>query len=770
MVPSRGTYYRIPGLPPPASASSPSGSSASSCARFPPRRFAFLACAVLAILWLSTSKGTGFRSVAWPDPGIFTAPFDRLSSLPIDSNLDAHPSADDFLLDGSDSSSFSFSPRQPCNSPAVTLSLPPSSLNLSSPIPPQQWDSPSLAFPLGAPLSARLEHWLAAPLAPYKTWVTFNRQTCGNPSVRRNANKLHASENRGTWEGMDEVSVREIRAQLAGVLRQAETEGRLEEWQEEGKKGTRGIVWTAGNADTFDRVLVSLRLLRSVYNTTLPAEIFHFPSESPSPSALEEFNALNASVISLETLSKDPSPGRTKSFHVKGAAIVESHFDEVLYLDSDSLPVRSIDGLFDSREFRQMGAVFWPDFWKDQPENAIWSILGVQCRDEWTMEAGQILVRKSQHLDALLLVEHMLKDWHFWFGFSDGDKDLFRYAFLALRKRWAIPSRSLASASWVDPNAVGADNSQRFAGHTMLQYGLASEEGGTQGRVLFVHANLLKRILGTFSNGETWGRTLRLRLPDSTTSPSSSASPSSDPAEASFILQADHFANVSPFTGLGIPVVSVPSASDILLPPPSSPSTASAAQNVPLSVRQQALLQRGIYSEFWDGHRNIAYVLAVQNGWRDELELVPGLGAGEEVGLQQERKRRRADGAEEEEDVVAVEAQEPEAEAVEPMEEGFSREEWAAWKAWLSEEQDAQCSRRDDIRSRTLELTAAPVRTPAISSDDQGEPVDEEPTEGSEPELGPMEIILWDHDSDLRDFEANFYDRAGGQANGHGFR
>ncbi|GAA5923059.1 hypothetical protein JCM1841_000298 [Sporobolomyces salmonicolor] len=768
MVPSRGTYYRIPGLPPPASASSPSCSSASSCARFPPRRFAFLACAVLAILWVSTSIDTGFRSVAWPDPGIFTAPFDRLSSLPVDSNLDAHPLADNFLLDGSDSSSFSFSPRQPCNSPAVTLSLPPSSLNLSSPIPPQQWDSPSLAFPLGAPLSARLEHWLAAPLAPYQTWVTFNRQTCGNPSVRRNANKLHASENRGTWEGMDEVSVREIRAQLAGVLRQAEKDGRLEEWQEQGKKGTRGIVWTAGNADTFDRVLVSLRLLRSVYNTTLPAEIFHFPSESPSPSALEEFKALNASVISLETLSKDPSPGRTKSFHVKGAAIVESHFDEVLYLDSDSLPVRSIDGLFDSREFRQMGAVFWPDFWKDQPENAIWSILGVQCRDEWTMEAGQILVRKSQHLDALLLVEHMLKNWHFWFGFSDGDKDLFRYAFLALRKRWAIPSRSLASASWVDANAVGGDNSQRFAGHTMLQYGLASEEGGTQGRVLFVHANLLKRILGTFSNGETWGRTLRLRLPDSTTSPSSSASPSSEPVEASFILQADHFANVSPFTGLGIPVVSVPSASDILLPPPSSPSTASAAQNVPLSVRQQALLQRGLYSEFWDGHRHVAYVLAVQNGWRDELELVPGLGAGEEVGLQQERKRRRADGAEEEEDAAAVEAQEPE--AVEPMEEGFSREEWAAWKAWLSEEQDAQCSRRDDIRSRTLELTAAPVRTPAISSDDEGEAVDEEPTEGSESELGPMEIILWDHDPDLRDFEANFYDRAGGQANGHGFR
>lgn len=31
---------------------------------------------------------------------------------------------------------------------------------------------------------------------------------------------------------------------------------------------------------------------------------------------------------------------------------------------------------------------------------AIWSILGVQCRDEFTIEAGQVLLRKSDHLDA----------------------------------------------------------------------------------------------------------------------------------------------------------------------------------------------------------------------------------------------------------------------------------------------------------------------------------------------------------------------------------
>ena len=34
------------------------------------------------------------------------------------------------------------------------------------------------------------------------------------------------------------------------------------------------------------------------------------------------------------------------------------------------------------------------------------------------MEAGQILIDKKYHLDAMLLSQDMLTDWAFWFGFS----------------------------------------------------------------------------------------------------------------------------------------------------------------------------------------------------------------------------------------------------------------------------------------------------------------------------------------------------------------
>jgi alpha 1,2-mannosyltransferase len=115
---------------------------------------------------------------------------------------------------------------------------------------------------------------------------------------------------------------------------------------------------------------------------------------------LKEFDGLNAKVISLDSLDKEASADRTKSFHIKGSAFTSSSFTEILYLDSDSIPTRSPEFLFDSKEFKEFGAVFWGDFWKDTKENAIWRVIGIQCRDEWTMESGQVLIDKSRHLDA----------------------------------------------------------------------------------------------------------------------------------------------------------------------------------------------------------------------------------------------------------------------------------------------------------------------------------------------------------------------------------
>ncbi|POY72267.1 hypothetical protein BMF94_4701 [Rhodotorula taiwanensis] len=151
--------------------------------------------------------------------------------------------------------------------------------------------------------------------------------------------------------------------------------------------------------------------------------------------------------------------------------------------------------------------MMWPDYWRTQPDNPIWAIIGVPCRDEWEMEAGQILIDKAKHLDALLLAEWMMdrERFSYWFNFSDGDKDMFRFAFLALRKRWAVPGR------YVSVGALPRDTMSGFCGLTMLQ-------NDHVGRPMFVHYNLLKQVSSGVGRGFAWGRHRQVRTPPSSLS------------------------------------------------------------------------------------------------------------------------------------------------------------------------------------------------------------------------------------------------------------
>ncbi|KPV76673.1 glycosyltransferase family 71 protein, partial [Rhodotorula graminis WP1] len=709
---SRSPHTRAPLLPDyiPLISTSTASSSSTRSPHHPHRRrlAVLLAAAALVILWASLHRTVHLESgPAYSTDGTLLDSARRPGSF----DLAPDPAEQLVVVYNSTSRHSPYRPRRPCN--ALTASLVALSPNSSA----QRFLSPSPPLPPNTPLSTRLDDWLSSPLAPPELWTQFGRQTCGNPSVRRNANRLHVRDSEATWAQMDVERVRGIREELSGVLRRAEEEGRLSRWASEDSSGTRGIVWTAGNADTFDRVLTSLRLLRHSYNCTLAAHVVHFPSESPSPEQVAEFAILNSTVSSLDSVSKDEQGGRAKSFHLKGAALVQAPFDEVLLLDSDNIPVRDVASLFDSPEYLEMGAVLWPDFFKDQPENGIWAILGVQCRDEWSTESGQVLIRKSRHLDVLPLVEHMLLDWPFWFRFSDGDKDLFRYAFLALRKRWAVPARHLSSASWTDPGMLGSQNRERFAGHSMVQYGMASEvdgAGDVGGRVMFVHANLLKRVLGKLHDGNTWGRTLRLRLPRR--SPPSPDSPAHEPLSAPFLLTGDALANVSPLTGLGIPI-SIPS------------SSSSSSRPVPRSVRSRAALERGLWMRFWSGHIGRgAYVLAVDSAWEDELALGAAWGEGEGdrgVGEGEGAEARYREGEEEQDE----------------------------WAQWVERERVAQCGDGDD--------GALALHDELLGADGAAE---------AAATAGMMEVVSWADDPDLREFEARYYGVGRGKAGGTGFR
>lgn len=204
-------------------------------------------------------------------------------------------------------------------------------------------------------------------------------------------------------------------------------------------------------------------MLKNHLGTELPSEIFSFPGERPDRELRQELEELGATLRTVETAVRDP--GRTKNYHIKATAIIQSAFREVLYLDSDNIPAASLmpiemvkdinnltewekpAGLWESKvrfrsdstaisrdqadaatpptqAYKRLGVMHWPDYWRTSGDNPIWAVIGVPCRDEWEQEAGQILIDKSKHLDALLLSEWMMDSsrFRFWFNFSDGDK------------------------------------------------------------------------------------------------------------------------------------------------------------------------------------------------------------------------------------------------------------------------------------------------------------------------------------------------------------
>ncbi|KAF8309130.1 hypothetical protein DL93DRAFT_2126696 [Clavulina sp. PMI_390] len=355
-------------------------------------------------------------------------------------------------------------------------------------------------LPLSAGLEERLDAWRNAPGRGWEPadYVAWNLQTCGE--VIPNHNKDLIAKASLIWAVMNSSTIISHREHMAQYLEAKKAAGAFDDpvHISQGGRGLvgdgRGLVFTAGNADTLRRVVWSLRLIRNHHNCTLPASIFHFPSEAPEPDdpIRETLTSLGATLVSATSRTKDST--RTKNYHLKAQAIVEAPYAEVLYLDSDNLPAASPDFFFTQKNYKRLGAMFWPDYWKTSANNPMWAILGVQCRDEWEQEAGQIVIDKRRHLDAMLLSAYMLEDWQFWYYFSDGDKDVFRFSFLALRKRWALPGRWVGAAGLPSGTPSGD-----FCAHTMQQY-------DNDGEPAFIPSGV--------GRGYSWGRTKQVQAMD----------------------------------------------------------------------------------------------------------------------------------------------------------------------------------------------------------------------------------------------------------------
>ena len=244
----------------------------------------------------------------------------------------------------------------------------------------------------------------------------------------------------------------------------------------------RGIVFVGGNDATLQQVEVTVSMLRQ-YGSKLPMELHYLDGEldANQTKALADRGIVARNLGDPENMfpvTKKPGKGG-KSFHIKTAAMINSAFREVLYLDSDSMPTRDPNFLFDSVDYKDTGILLWPDFWKTHHTNPIWYIFDTPLVDEWEAESGQVVLDKGRNWDVLLLANYINADGEFYYQLINGDKDSIRFAAKGLNRPYSMTQQFLAAGGYI-LNDV-------FCGHTMVQFNPFKQD-----EVLFVHANLLK--------------------------------------------------------------------------------------------------------------------------------------------------------------------------------------------------------------------------------------------------------------------------------------
>ncbi|CZT02885.1 uncharacterized protein RCO7_05983 [Rhynchosporium graminicola] len=251
----------------------------------------------------------------------------------------------------------------------------------------------------------------------------------------------------------------------------------------------RGIVIVAGNERTMKRVKVLLRALQTV-NCSLPVEIHFYGDEVPPQTQKDLIDLYPTMTVFFNDLASRSNIIKTgfnafvANFQFKTAAVLNSRFAEVLLLDSDNIPAFDPEELFVSNIYEEYGTIFWPDIARTRPNNPIWSITNTICKmDEYEQESGQLLVDKRRFFYHLQLAAWLNGENASYYNmFLLGDKDMFRFAWHALKTRYGRPTKWLTS--------VGTLTEGKYCGHTFAQH---HPDPGDD-RIVFLHGGLLKQI------------------------------------------------------------------------------------------------------------------------------------------------------------------------------------------------------------------------------------------------------------------------------------
>jgi hypothetical protein len=172
----------------------------------------------------------------------------------------------------------------------------------------------------------------------------------------------------------------------------------------------------------------------------LPIQVWHLGGAEMPDRVSALLQDLQVECVNAQAMRRRVPCRILKGWELKAYALLHSPFREVLLLDADNAPVCNPEFLFETREFKRTGAIFWPDY--DRPRTrearAIWRSCGLRQPDGAEFESGQIVVDKSRCWGALRLALWFNENSDFYYRYIHGDKETFHLAFRKLKQRYAL--------------------------------------------------------------------------------------------------------------------------------------------------------------------------------------------------------------------------------------------------------------------------------------------------------------------------------------------
>lgn len=203
----------------------------------------------------------------------------------------------------------------------------------------------------------------------------------------------------------------------------------------------RGLIVCAGGARMFTCAWVLLCLLRRILGCHLPIEVWHLGEEEIGPIESGLLAELDVETVDALEVRKQFPARVLGGWELKAYALVQCRFQEVLLLDADNVPVRDPSFLFDSPQYADNGALFWPDVVQIGADNPVWELCELPYRSEPAWESGQVVIDKARCWHPLNVALCMNEYSDVFYRHLLGDKDTYHLAWRMLEQPIAMPRR-----------------------------------------------------------------------------------------------------------------------------------------------------------------------------------------------------------------------------------------------------------------------------------------------------------------------------------------